>query len=332
MGKICDKTYLVTGGAGFLGAGLVRRLVKEQARVIVLDNCWRGRVRRLEGLPKGSYELIEGDIRDKDLVERAAKGVDCILHLAYINGTEHFYNQPELVLDVAVRGMLNVIDACRKHSIGEMIVASSSEVYQTPPQIPTAEEVPLIIPDIHNPRYSYGGGKILCELMSINYGRTGFERVVLFRPHNVYGPDMGFEHVVPQFILRLASLIEAYPGQASIDFPIQDDGKQTRAFIYIDDFVDGIMRLIESGKHLGIYHVGTQEEITIGQLAESVAAAMDQKINLIPGKPMEGATLRRCPDITALSKMGFNPTTTMSAGIRSCVEWYCNNKEHWPKL
>ena len=95
--------------------------------------------------------------------------------------------------------MISVLDACRHHGIRELVLASSSEVYQTPPGIPTPENVPLSVPDPLNPRYSYGGGKIICELMAINYGRQGFDRVLIFRPHNVYGPDMGWEHVLPQF-------------------------------------------------------------------------------------------------------------------------------------
>ena len=128
-------------------------------------------------------------------VEKATQGMDEVHHLAFVNGTEFFYSQPDLVLDVGVRGMVNVIDACRKHGIGTLVLASSSEVYQTPPKVPTDETAPLAIPDPLNPRYSYGGGKLISELMAINYGRKYFNRVLIFRPHNVYGPDMGWEHV-----------------------------------------------------------------------------------------------------------------------------------------
>ena len=101
--------------------------------------------------------------------------------------------------------MINVIDACRKQKVGRLMLASSSEVYQTPPHIPTDETAPLTVPDVLNPRYSYGAGKLISEVMAINFGRKFFERVLIFRPHNVYGPDMGFEHVIPQFALRLIS-------------------------------------------------------------------------------------------------------------------------------
>ena len=152
--------------------------------------------------------------------------MDEVHHLAFVNGTEFFYSQPELVLDVGVRGMVNVIDACRKNNVGTLVLASSSEVYQTPPKVPTAEDAPLSIPDPLNPRYSYGGGKLISELMAINYGRKFFERVLIFRPHNVYGPDMGWEHVIPQFALRLHRLAQAQKSGA-LRFEIQGTGEET---------------------------------------------------------------------------------------------------------
>ena len=145
--------------------------------------------------------------------------------------------------------MLNVFDACQKNDIGDLVLASSSEVYQSPTILPTPEEIPLVIPDVSNPRYSYGGGKILCELMAINYGRIDFERVTIFRPHNVYGPDMGWEHVIPQFILRAEELVKKRDGDL-VEFPIKGDGSQTRSFVYIDDFTEGLIKVIQRGEHL----------------------------------------------------------------------------------
>src|SRR6185295_17443274 len=202
---------LVTGGSGFVGSGLVKALVKAGHGVRVLDDNSRGCPRRLAGVAK-DIEFIAGDIRDAARVEKATVGMDEVHHLAFVNGTEFFYSQPDLVLDVGVRGMVNVIDACRKHGIGTLVLASSSEVYQTPPKVPTAENAPLSIPDPLNPRYSYGGGKLISELMAINYGRKFFERVLIFRPHNIYGPDMGWEHVIPQFALRVKKLGPQQPG------------------------------------------------------------------------------------------------------------------------
>ncbi len=193
---------LVTGGSGFIGSALVKALLKDGNAVRVLDDNSRGAPRRLADVQK-DIEFIAGDIRDAATVHAAVRGVDEVHHLAFVNGTEFFYSAPELVLDVGVKGMVNVIDACRAANVRRLVLASSSEVYQTPPQVPTDESAPLIVPDPTNPRYSYGGGKIISELMAINYGRKFFDRVLIFRPHNVYGPDMGFEHVIPQFALRL---------------------------------------------------------------------------------------------------------------------------------
>lgn len=314
------KSYLVTGGTGFIGSALVRKLVQQGHRVRVLDNNSRGAKRRLSDID-GQYDFVEADIRDREAVIAAAKGVESIVHLAYVNGTEFFYSKPELILDIAFRGMLNVIDACREHNIREMVLASSSEAYQTPPIIPTPETVPLIVPDVMNPRYSYGGGKLACELMAINYGRTGFDRVMIFRPHNVYGPDMGFEHVLPQFVMRAAEAMQANPSGV-VDFPIQGDGSQTRAFIHIDDFTDGVISILERGEHLNIYHIGNPEEVTIRTVVEEIFRVLGRAANLLPGELTAGSTQRRCPDIAKLERLGFSPKISLRQGLPSLVEWY----------
>ena len=320
---------LVTGGSGFIGSGLVKALVKSGATVRVLDDNSRGRPRRLADIEK-DIEFIGGDVRDADAVERAAQGMDEVHHLAFVNGTEFFYSQPDLVLDVGVRGILNVIDACRKHGIGNLILASSSEVYQTPPHVPTAEDAPLSIPDPLNPRYSYGGGKLISELMAINYGRKYFERVLIFRPHNVYGPDMGFEHVVPQFALRVKKLGPQQPG-SRLRFDIQGTGEETRSFCYIDDLVAGVMAMREYGEHLGIYHIGTTEEVTIADLARRIADLADSEIEIVPGKLQAGGTMRRCPDISKLAKLGFKPRVPLNDGLEPTVDWYWRNADLAPK-
>lgn len=316
------KNYLVTGGSGFIGAALVERLVGAGHKLRVLDNNSRGNARRLTKVAS-EIEFIEGDIRDPATTIAAAEGMDCVCHLAYVNGTEFFYSRPEFVLDVAVRGMLNVIDACRQHSIGDLVLASSSEVYQTPPVLPTPEEVPLVVPDITNPRYSYGGGKILCELMAMNYGRTGFERLTIFRPHNVYGPDMGWEHVIPQFALRAKELTAGKSG--AVQFPIKGDGCQTRSFVHIDDFTDGLMQVIENGEHLGIYHIGTTDEVSVVELARQVVACFGVDVEIVPGEAPAGETSRRCPDITKLRGLGYAPRISLAKGLKETVGWYADN-------
>ncbi len=320
---------LVTGGSGFIGSGLVKALVKSGARVRVLDDNSRGRPRRLADVEK-DIEFIGGDIRNAEAVDGATRGMDEVHHLAFVNGTEFFYSQPDLVLDVGVRGMINVIDACRKQNVGNLILASSSEVYQTPPQVPTAEDAPLSVPDVLNPRYSYGGGKLISELMAINFGRKYFERVLIFRPHNVYGPDMGFEHVLPQFALRMQKLGKAQPNGA-LRFDIQGTGEETRSFCYIDDLVAGVMVMRAKGEHLGIYHIGTTEELSIADVTRLVAAEAGRDIEIVPGKLQAGGTPRRCPDISKLAALGYRPRVPLAEGLKPTLDWYWNNADLAPK-
>jgi nucleoside-diphosphate-sugar epimerase len=322
------KKYLVTGGTGFIGAALVKRLVSDGHSVRVIDNNFRGALSKL-GEVINDIEFIEGDIRASDTVIRSAADIDSLIHLAFINGTEFFYSQPELVLDVGVRGMLNVIEACRKNGIGELVLASSSEVYQTPAVVPTDETAPLAIPDVLNPRYSYAGGKIISELIAINYGRQGFDRVMIFRPHNVYGPDMGWEHVLPQFILRAVDLIKAIP-EGRLQFPIKGDGRQTRAFVYIDDFINGVVCMLDKGQHLNIYHIGNPEEKTIRDVAEKVVACFGREAEIITGPAPRGETPRRCPDISKLRQLGYEPRVSFNEGIIPTAHWYAENADKRP--
>jgi len=322
------RRYLVTGGTGFIGSALVRALLRAGHRVRSLDNETRGRAGRLADVA-ADVELLTGDIRDPAAVMAAVAGVDCVCHLAYVNGTEFFYSMPETILDVGVRGMTNVIDACLRHGVGDLVLASSSEVYQTPPHVPTDESAPLVVPDVLNPRYSYGGGKIISELMTINYGRKHFRRAVIFRPHNVFGPDMGWEHVIPQFAVRMHRLAEARPA-GPIEFPIRGAGTATRAFISIENFTDGVMRIIDRGEHLSIYHVGTTHEISVAELVRQVAACFGREARIVPGPPVPGEAPRRCPDIRRLETLGFRPAEDFQQALARTVRWYAEHADEAP--
>jgi nucleoside-diphosphate-sugar epimerase len=324
------SSILVTGGSGFIGSALVKALVRDGHAVRVLDDNSRGAPRRLEDVVN-DIEFIAGDIRDAAAVTRAVKGVDEVHHLAFVNGTEFFYSAPELVLDVGVKGMINVIDACRSEGVRSLVLASSSEVYQTPPHVPTDELAPLSVPDPTNPRYSYGGGKIISELMAINYGRKFFDRVLIFRPHNVYGADMGWEHVIPQFAVRLKTVASAHPN-GKLPFKLQSDGSQTRSFCHVDDLVSGVMVMRAKGEHLGIYHIGTTEEITIAELAARIAAHAGRTIELIAGPAPQGGTERRCPDIAKLGRLGYSPRVPLNAGLPPTVDWYWANADLAPRV
>jgi nucleoside-diphosphate-sugar epimerase len=317
---VSRRSILVTGGSGFIGSALVKALLTQGESVRVFDDNSRGSLRRLDGAEQ-DIEFVRGDIRDAHAVAEAMRGMDEVHHLAFINGTASFYSAPDLVLDVGVKGIINVIDACRRHGTGTLVLASSSEVYQSPPLVPTDESAPLVIPDPLNPRFSYGAGKIISEMLALNHGRKHFDRVLIFRPHNVYGPDMGFDHVIPHFAARLRKLQDA-TRQGAREFAIQGSGKETRSFCYIDDLVDGVMLMRARGEHLGIYHVGTAEEITIAELARRMAKAAGIEIALRPSAAPAGSTARRCPDISKLAALGYKPRVPLDEGLVPTLRWY----------
>ena len=165
--------------------------------------------------------------------------------------------------------------------------------------------------------------------MAINYGRTHFDRVVIFRPHNVYGPDMGWEHVLPQFVLRMKAQCAGHAAP-SIDFPIQGSGAERRSFIFIDDFTDGLMKVAEQGQHLGIYHIGTEEEVAIADVAGLVGSFYGRDVKIVPGNLQKGGTLRRCPDISKLKRMGFAPKIPLRTGVPLLADWYDKNADLAP--
>ncbi len=320
------KKYLVTGGTGFIGSAVVKALAKKGNFVRILDNNARGAAESLKDAV-GKIEIAQADIRDPESVRKACRGMDSVVHLAYINGTQFFYEKPELVLEVAIKGIVNVIDGCIKENVPELVLASSSEVYNNPAKIPTDEKAAMVVPDPLNPRYSYSSGKIISEMMAINYGRKHIKRVLIFRPHNVYGPNMGWEHVIPQMVTRMKKM----PGK-KIKFSIQGTGKETRAFVFIDDFVEGFLLMLEKGEHLGIYNIGTMSETAISDLVKEIGKYFGKDVIIVPGEVAKGSPTRRCPDTTKLKKLGFKTRTPFREGLRITAKWYDQNSEKQPKI
>ena len=306
------KTFLVTGGTGFIGSNICKLLVKKNYNVKVVDNNFRGNVSKIKEI-KNKLKFIKGDIRNKELLNKSLKNTDAVIHLAYVNGTKHFYSKPVLILDIAIKGMINVIEACIKNKVKELYLASSSEVYQTPIKIPTDETESLKIPDIFNPRYSYGGGKILTELMGVHYGKQYFKKLIIFRPHNVYGKNMGNEHVIPEFINRFKSL-------RGKSFKIQGSGNETRSFIYIEDFVQAFDLILTKGKHLNIYNIGTSEKIKIKDLAFKLAKIYKKKVLLKKTALAKGGTKIRLPDITKIKSLGFRKKFSLDKGLKKTLD------------
>jgi len=316
--------YLCTGGAGFIGSAVVKELVHRGHDVVVLDDMSRGRRDRLDGV---RCEIAHGDVRDPETVTRSMHGAESVIHLAYMQGTQTFYSEPRAVLDIALRGIINVLDGCRVTGCRELLLVSSSEAYETPPVWPTPEDVPLVVPDALNPRYSYGGGKIASELAALAWQRTGIlDRLIIVRPHNIYGPDMGTHHVIPEFCQRMNDLTTRHP-DGPIAFPIQGSGEETRSFCYISDCVEQFMFLLRSApKGAEIYHMGTMDEWTVAEVAYAVAQCYGRQIKIEPGILPQGSPSRRLPDIGKITALGYGgPQVSFPDGLAMTAGWYREN-------
>jgi len=297
--------YLVTGGDGFVGKSVVKSLIEMGHFVRILDNHFRSTPTLYD---EKKVESLTGDIRDSSTVNNACHGIDAIVHLASINGTKYFYENPSLVAEVGILGMVNVTNSAKKFGIKDFTLFSSSEVYQTPLTIPTSENVPLVIPDIRNPRYSYGGAKIASELILTHMSEGVFDFRRIIRPHNIYGPGMNPDHVIPALIDRLKS-------KDSV-LKIQGDGKQTRAFCYIEDFASAFNLVISQKSDYQIYNIGVDQETSILSLAEKLLEISGIKKSITTSISNEGETLRRCPDISLIKTFGFKQQWSLEDGLR----------------
>ena len=311
---------LVTGGSGFIGRNIVLDLLKRGHKVIVIDDLSRGI--NISGKTKSKFQFIHGSVLNLKTLNKLTENVDCIYHLAAINGTKNFYSYPDKVLEVGCKGIINLLDASKDKGIDKLYLFSSSEVYQKPKTIPTPEKVLMKIPDPFNPRYSYAGSKIISEQMGIHIGSKIFNEVKIIRPHNVYGPNMGKEHVIPELINKIK--YSQYKNLKTIK--IEGNGKETRSFMYIDDFVKALSLIDKKTKNtVEIFNVGVSQEISILNLCNRILKELNLKINIEFTKKKKGATNRRCPDVSKITSLGFKPKFSLEKGLSKTIKWYLKN-------
>ena len=317
------EVSVVTGGAGFIGHHLVKSLSAVSA-VVVLDNFSRGEISRLEGL--GDEVIIKHcDLTVYEEVELALKefNVNVIYHLAAINGTNNFYKIPIKIMDVGILGCLNVLRFMKKFGCRVGVFASSAEVYQNPEVIPTPEDVPLVVPSVNNPRYSYGLSKIFTEYYAYHYGIQHDLDISIFRPHNVYGPNMGLQHVIPEFIMEF---LRSPPGGDCVRVSVKGSLNSTRAFCYVDDIVKGLKLLRKNNKGVNVYNLGNTDVISMRDLLGELASLFGTRFELEHIQDTHlGGTLQRCPDIAKAQSLGFMPSVDLRSGLKRTIDWYATS-------
>ena len=297
------KTILITGASGFIGNALYAKLKNENYNIIGLDNFFRGKNLK-------NQTIIKGSIFDKKILKKLICKSDIIIHLVAINGTRNFYNIPDKVFEVSMRGAMILYDCLNE--IGDknkkILLASSGEVYGEPKKIPTDERVSLVVRDIFNNRYSYGGGKICQDLIARYLISKVVKECIIFRPHNVYGPNMGFDHVIPELMMK--SL------KAKNKITIEGSGKETRSFCYIDDFLNGLIILIKKKINgFNIFNIGNDYEISIKNLTKLIIKNSKKNLLIQNKKLRTGSSKRRCPDIKKIKKLGYKPLVNLETGI-----------------
>jgi len=315
---------LITGGAGFIGFHLARHLAQHNYDVTILDNFSRSKsddeFKALTELKNVSF--IRGDVTLADTFSSLDRGYDYVYHLAAINGTKNFYEIPDKVLRVGVIGTINVLDWFSSQKRGKILFTSSSETYASALKImgkqfpiPTPESVPLVVDDPSNVRWCYGASKILGEVAFHSYAKTKNIRFSIIRYHNIYGPRMGFDHVIPQFIERIVKRQDPF---------MIFGGEETRTFCYVDDAVLATKLVMESEKTEGqTVHIGRSDgEIKIIELAKKLfdISGFHPKVSMQPAP--EGSVMRRCPDTSRLKELGHDPRTSLDDGLKKTYHWY----------
>lgn len=318
---------LILGGAGFIGYHIALRLAGEGHELTLVDDLSRGRRdREMESLcARPNVTLVQADLTRPDALAGLSRRWDGVYMLAAVVGVRNVETDPARVVRTNTLALLHLLDWLTPES-GVLFFASTSETYAggvsagTVP-VPTPEDVPLSVEDIRAPRFAYAASKILGEAAVIHTTRARGLRAVTGRFHNVYGPRMGADHVVPEMSLR--ALRRENPFRVY-------GAEQRRAFCYVSDAVEAILRLTASEAAWGqIVHIGNDaEETLIEDLARLVLreARFEPALDRVPAPA--GSVARRCPDIGRLRSLtGFVPKVSLEAGVHDTFAWYREGHE-----
>ena len=324
-------SVLILGGAGFMGYHLTRYLAQQLSyRVTLVDNLSRGELDNdlQELLGRYSHlEMVTADLSVPESFTDLGGPFDHVYLLAGIVGVRNVESHPERVIHLNTSIILNTLEWIRRVGCGRLLFASTSETYAGSvelgiAQVPTAEDAPVAVLDIRHPRYSYAVTKMLGEAAVTHYTRAyGFEAVIA-RYHNIYGPRMGFDHVVPELMERI--------GKREDPFPVYGL-EQTRAFCYVADAIEASHALMHCAlNECELVHIGNdQEEITIEHLLAKLFDIADfhPVVKALPAPG--GAVSRRCPDISKLwGLIGTRPQVGLSEGLVRTWDWYHKRMEH----
>ena len=303
-------SYLVTGGAGFIGSHLAEELTRRGQRVRVVDSLITGKRRNLDHLP--GVELIEGDLADPEVAVRAVAGMDYVLHQAAIPSVPRSVKDPVTSNRANIDASLNVLVAARDAGIKRLVYAGSSSAYGNTPTLPKHEEMPT------NPLSPYALQKLVAEQYCQLFTRLYGLETVTTRYFNVFGPrqDPGspYSGVISLFSTALLE------GRQPV---IYGDGEQTRDFTYVANVVDGVLRACTAPEALGeVINVATGGRISLNELLKTMNRIVGTNIEAVYKPSREGDVRDSQADISKAKRLlGFAPSVGLEEGLRRTLEW-----------
>ena len=304
------KRTLVTGGAGFLGSFLCERLLTAGHEVIALDNFFTGSKQNIDHLfGNSNFELIRHDVVEPILIE-----VDWIFNLACPASPVHYQYNPVKTVKTSVMGAINMLGLAKRVR-ARILQASTSEVYGDPEVHPQTEDYWGSVNPI-GPRSCYDEGKRVAETLVMDYHRQNQVDVKIIRIFNTYGPRMhpNDGRVVSNFIVAALN---------NDPITLFGDGSQTRSFCYVDDLIEGILRMMQSEDFIGPVNLGNPGEFTVMELAQKIIQLTNSRSQVIPQEKRKDDPTRRRPDISlAQQKLGWQPQVPLEEGLQKTIAYF----------
>ncbi len=320
------QTYLITGGAGFIGSSLSERLIKEGNKVVTIDNFCdfynpiikENNVKELIKNP--NFKLYRNDIRDRESVKRIFEenNIDIVMHLAAMAGVRPSIENPVLYQEVNCMGTQNILEEMKSHNVKNLVMASSSSVYGNCKEVPFKEN--MIVDFAISP---YAATKKANEVMTHVYHKLFDMNVIMLRFFTVYGPKQRPDLAINKFTRLMLE---------DKEIPMFGDGTTSRDYTYIDDIVDGIIKscnyVLNNKNVYEILNLGNSSPVSLKEMINTIGqvVGVDPKIKQLPMQP--GDVDRTFADISKAKKLiGYNPKTSFKEGIENFVEWYKINKD-----
>jgi len=321
---------LITGGGGFIGSHLADAFLARGDEVVGLDIAPDYKIRHMLDNPKFKY--VKGSIFDFELLESLMRKSDVCYHLAAVVGVEHYVGDPFHVLNVNVNGTQNVLKIAHRYDT-KVVFASTSEIYGKSKDTPFKEDGDRVLGSTRIDRWCYSTSKAVGEHFCFAYQKLGLP-IAIVRFFNLYGPRLDK--------LDVGRVITIFMGQLlrGEDITVIGDGKQTRAFTFIDDAVKAIVKTgTEKEAEGGIFNIGTDRETTILELAETMIkiGGGKSKVKFVQQEKIYGTSYedvpRRYPDITRMRTiLGVEPSTSLEDGVRKTIDWFKKEVEATPSL